>query len=96
MIGKLVLLKIGVMMNKYVTTVTQKGQVTIPGELRKALKIKPKDRVAFELVDGDVRLRPISSWVASTYGSVKPLTRPEDFSRIRQEAEEEWANARER
>ena len=81
-------------MAEYVSTMTQKGQVTIPGELRKALKIKPKDRVAFELVDGEVRLRPISSWVESTYGTVKPLSRPEDLRSIRQEAEEEWANAR--
>ena len=81
-------------MAEYVTTVTQKGQVTIPGELRKALRIKPRDRVAFELVDGEVRLRPISSWAASTYGSVKPRSKPEDFRRIRREAEEEWANAR--
>ena len=83
-------------MAEYVSTITQKGQVTIPLELRKALKIKPKDRVAFDLVDGEVRLRPISSWVESTYGSVKPFSMPEDFRRIRREAEEEWANARER
>ena len=81
-------------MPEYSTTVTSKGQVTIPGELRKALKIKPKDKVAFELVDGEVRLRPISSWVSSTYGSVRPLSKPEDFRRIRREVEEEWAKAR--
>ena len=83
-------------MAEYVTTVTQKGQVTIPGKLRKALRIKPKDRVAFDLVGGEVRLRPVSSWAASTYGSVKPQSKPEDFRGIRREAEEEWASARER
>ena len=35
-------------MARYVGTVTQKGQVTIPGPLRKALKIQPKDLVAFD------------------------------------------------
>ena len=78
-------------MAEYVTTVTQKGQVTIPGELRKALNIKPKDRVAFELVDGEVRLHRVQSPVLASYGSVKPRSRPEDFKRIRQEIEEEIA-----
>ncbi len=78
-------------MAEYVTTVTQKGQVTIPGELRKALRIKPRDRVAFELVDGEVRLRPVSSPVLASYGAVKPRSRPEDFRRIRREMEEEVA-----
>lgn len=76
---------------EYVTTVTQKGQVTIPGQIRKALKIMSKDRVAWALVDGEVRLRPIPSWVVSSYGSVKPLARPEDFRRIRREVEKEIA-----
>ncbi len=78
-------------MAEYVTTVTQKGQVTIPGELRKALNIKPRDRVAFELVDGEVRLRPFRSRLLAGYGSVQPRSRPEDFKRIRQEIEEEIA-----
>ena len=78
-------------MRKYVTTVTQKGQVTIPGELRKALKIKPRDRVAFELVDGTVRLHPVESPVLASYGAVKPKKRPEDFQRMRREIEEEVA-----
>ncbi|MBI4200887.1 MAG: AbrB/MazE/SpoVT family DNA-binding domain-containing protein [Chloroflexi bacterium] len=77
-------------MSEYVTTVTQKGQVTIPGELRKALKIKPKDKVAFTLVDGEVRLRPMTSRLLAGYGAVKPKARPEDFHRMRQEVEEEW------
>jgi len=78
-------------MAKYVTTVTQKGQVTIPGELRRALKIQPKDRVAFELVGGEVRLRPIKSTLLAGFGSVKPINRPEDFRKMRQEVEEEIA-----
>ena len=77
-------------MVEYVSTVTQKGQVTIPGELRRALKIKPKDRVSFELVDGEVRLRPMQSRILAGYGAVTPKARPEDFRRMRQEVEEEW------
>ncbi len=78
-------------MARYVTTVTEKGQVTIPGELRKALNIEAKDKVAFELVDGELRLLPIKSTLLAGYGSVKPLHKPEDFSEMRRIVEEEMA-----
>ena len=82
-------------MARYVSTVTQKGQVTIPVPLRKALKIQPKDLVAFELVDGEVHLRPIESAVLASYGAVKPLKSPQkptDYRRLRREIEEEIAD----
>ncbi|MBI4339029.1 MAG: AbrB/MazE/SpoVT family DNA-binding domain-containing protein [Chloroflexi bacterium] len=79
------------MMDGFVTTVTQKGQVTIPKELRKALKIRPKDRVAFELVNGEVRLRPVQSPVLSSFGAVKPKGKPQDYRKMRAEVEEEIA-----
>ena len=79
-------------MTEYVTTVTRRGQVTIPGELRKPLKIQPKDKVAFRLVDGQVLLRPIKSAVLASYGSVKflrPGEKPIEHSRPRREVEDE-------
>jgi len=42
------------------STVTVKGQTTIPGEVRQALKIKPGDRLEY-LVEGDhvtIRVHP--------------------------------------
>lgn len=78
-------------MSIYVTTVTQKGQVTIPGGLRRMLGLKPKDKVALDLVDGEVRLRPIKSAVLASYGAVEPLKPPTqgiDPWRIRRETEE--------
>ncbi len=69
------------------TTVTQKGQVTIPAEIRARLGLKPRDRVRFE-VQGDVAtLRPVPSKVLRWYGSVAPKERPEDFREIREEFE---------
>lgn len=73
------------------TTVTSKGQVTIPSELRRALNIKPRSKVAFELVDGEIRLRPVQSPVLSSFGAVKPKRKPEDFRKMRREIEEEIA-----
>lgn len=81
-------------MGEHSTTVTSKGQVTIPVEVRRALNIKPRDRVAFELVDGEVLLRPVKSAVQATYGTVKPLKplrKPIDFRALRREIQEEIA-----
>ncbi len=42
------------------STVTRKGQTTIPGEIRKALQIKPGDRLQYA-VEGDhatIRVHP--------------------------------------
>jgi antitoxin PrlF len=71
------------------TTVTVKGQVTIPVAVRQALGLKPHDRVTFE-IDADAgtaTLRPVPS-VASVYGAVEPRRRPEDFRQLREEFEQ--------
>jgi AbrB family looped-hinge helix DNA binding protein len=70
------------------TTLTQKGQVTIPAEVRKALGLKPRDKVAFEL-DGDVaKIKRATSKVGRWYGAVTPVERPEDFRKVRAEFEQ--------
>jgi AbrB family looped-hinge helix DNA binding protein len=54
------------------STVTRKGQVTIPAEMRAALGISEGDRVEFELEDSTLRLRPRKgSIVERTAGAVK-------------------------
>ena len=39
-------------MQNFETTLTEKGQVTIPQEIRKLLGLRPKDKVRFE-VEGE-------------------------------------------
>ncbi|HKW63603.1 MAG TPA: type II toxin-antitoxin system PrlF family antitoxin [Candidatus Acidoferrum sp.] len=39
------------------STVTRKGQTTIPGEIRKALRIKPGDRLQYEVQTDAVTIR---------------------------------------
>jgi antitoxin PrlF len=47
-------------MNKpLVSRLTSKGQATIPLSVRKALRLKPGDRVAFEVVGQKVTLRRV-------------------------------------
>lgn len=69
------------------TTITRKGQVTIPIEIRTRLGLHPKDKVLFELEGDVVKLRPAPSKVLRWYGSVTPKRRPEDFGKLRQEFE---------
>ena len=39
------------------STVTSKGQTTIPAKIRKALRIKPGDKVEYELLGDHVTIR---------------------------------------
>ena len=76
-------------MKEIITTMTQRGQVTIPAEVRRLLNLKPKDKVAFEIEEREVRLAPVKFTLESAYGSVEPLHRPEDFEEITRVAKEE-------
>ena len=69
-------------MKEFVTTITQRSQVTIPAEVRRVLGVKPRDKVAFTIEDGGVRLESAPFSLESAYGSVKPVEKPEDFDKI--------------
>lgn len=75
-------------MKEITTTITQRGQVTIPAEVRRMLGVKPRDKVAFTIEGNEVRLAPVSFTLESAYGSVKPSKRPEDFGDISRTAKE--------
>ena len=75
-------------MRELETTITQKGQVTIPAEIRSRLGLKPRDKVRFEMQGDTLTLHPASSRLLRWYGSVTPKERPEDFRQVRDEFEE--------
>ena len=66
-------------MREVTATITQRGQVTIPAEVRRPLGLRPRDKVAFTIEDGEVRLTSLSFSLESAFGSVEPPRRPEDF-----------------
>lgn len=74
-----------------VRVVNQKGQVTIPVQLRRKLDIGPGDQVTFVVEEGKLTLRPARESLRSAYGAVEPLHRPEDFGALRDRAIEEHA-----
>ncbi len=52
-----------------VATLTSKGQVTIPKEVRERLRLKTGDRLDFRLEeDGSVRLVPVARRAADVFG----------------------------
>ena len=69
-------------------TVTVKGQVTIPAEIRARLGIKPRDRVRFELHGDAATIRKASSRLMEIYGSVKTDGKPIDWRQLREEFEQ--------
>lgn len=54
----------------YTTSITQKGQVTIPVHIRRKLALKTGQKVAFEEKGNDVVIKPIPNFL-SLMGSIK-------------------------
>ncbi len=70
------------------STITSKGQVTIPVEIRHSLGLKTGDKVAFTVEDSGVRVRKTGSVVAATAGIVKSPQPAKTAEELRTAAEE--------
>ncbi len=70
------------------TTMTTKGQVTIPAEIRAKLGLRPRDRVQFELEGDSVRLRRAESRIERHFGAVRTPAGPLDWREEREAFEE--------
>lgn len=67
-------------------TITSKGQITLPREVRDHLHVQEGDRVEFEIGrDGEVRVRPVTGSVEELFGM---LRRPGASSRSLEEIDE--------
>ena len=53
-----------------ISTITQKGQVTIPKKIREALRLKTNDQVVFVRRGDNIFIKPVKD-VLSIRGSVK-------------------------
>lgn len=54
----------------YTSSVSQKGQITLPAELRKELDIEPKDIVVIALEGGHISIEKAESHLLSGFGVV--------------------------
>lgn len=78
-------------MKQYTTTVTKRGQITLPAEVRRMLGARPKDKVSF-IIEGDrICLSQVAFTLESAFGSVRPSRRPEDFEEVSRLAKEDKA-----
>ena len=78
-------------MKEIVTTITQRGQVTVPAEVRRMLGLKLRGKVAFAIEEGEVKLVPARFTLETAYRSVRPLARPMSDKEMVSIAKEERA-----
>ena len=73
----------------YTSSVSPKGQVTIPAELREQFEIKTRDQVQFEVVDGTITIVPTRAKLRAAYGSIRPVNPEMSWKEIEAAAIEE-------
>jgi antitoxin PrlF len=83
-------------MREIISTITSKGQVTIPAEIRKYLGITTNEKIAFVIDDeGVVRLRvPRYPNIASLRGAAGRLNKPLSWQEIQKIAYEDRFNTK--
>ena len=81
-------------MQEIISTITSKGQVTIPAEVRRHLGVDTHDKIAFVLEDdGAVRLSvPHFPTIDSLRGIAGSLPRPMSWQEMEDIAQEEHAD----
>jgi AbrB family looped-hinge helix DNA binding protein len=85
-------------MKEIVSTITSKGQVTIPAEVRRHLGVSINDKLTFVLEDsGEVRLKPPAyRKIADLRGAAGSLEQPRSWSELREIAREDRLAERQR
>ncbi len=79
-------------MKEHYSVITRKGQVTVPAEVRRRLRLERGDRIAFVVNDADVRLVKKGSVVAATAGIFKTDQPPLSAEQLRAAAEQAIAD----
>ncbi|MGH2585657.1 MAG: AbrB/MazE/SpoVT family DNA-binding domain-containing protein [Dehalococcoidia bacterium] len=78
-------------MKAYGSSVSPKGQITLPIEVRRRWRLKPKDLVVIHVEEEVVTVTPARSPVDETYGVLPPLPRPMTIEEMTALAAEEHA-----
>lgn len=67
-----------------IATLSSKGQVTIPKDIRDFLALEQMDKLVFTVVNKDmVLVKPVKKDFLDFGGSVKPKEKPENYSKVR-------------
>ena len=78
-------------MPTYTSSVSPKGQVTIPAEIREQFDIQTRDRVEFRVVDGVITLKPAATRIDELYGLLAGPMLELDWKEIEQISKDEFA-----
>jgi AbrB family looped-hinge helix DNA binding protein len=72
---------------------TSKGQMTIPKEIRKALNLRPSEKVIIVVEGNQAIIQPLKGNLLDIGGSVKITGRekPIDFKKVREEVKKQVA-----
>ena len=69
----------------YVSTLSSKGQITIPKEIRDFLALEEMDKLIFTTINKNLLLvKPLKKDFLEFGGSIKPKHKPEDFRKVRE------------
>ncbi len=74
-----------------VSVLTNKGQTTIPKDIRKLLGLKPNDKILYLLEGKKVVLRPLKGNILALKGSINVKKKPIDFKRLREDTKKKVA-----
>jgi antitoxin PrlF len=76
-----------------VVTLKAKGQMTIPKEIRRALDLKPSEKVMVTLEGDQAVLKPLKGDILLLGGSIKIPSpgKPIDFKKVRKEVQKKVA-----
>jgi antitoxin PrlF len=76
-----------------VAVLTSKGQMTIPKEVRKALNLRPSERVIVVVEGNQAILKPLRGNLLDLGGSVKipEKEKPIEFRKVREELKKKMA-----
>ncbi len=76
-------------MKRYSVKITERGQITLPAEVRRILGVAPRGRVEFVVDEGMVRVAAPAFTIQTAYGAAKPLRPIQDIEQVIREAREE-------
>src|SRR6266516_306043 len=81
----------GKAVKEMLSSVSPKGQITIPVEIRRMMGVKPKDKVAFQLEGDQIKIAPARCLLDESYQAIPALQPARSWKEIEQLAAEEQA-----
>lgn len=78
-------------MKEFVSSLSPKGQITLPVEVRRRMGLKPKDQVAIRVEGDQVSIAPARSALFAAHQSIPALVPPRTLSEMTEIAAEEAA-----